>query len=61
MNRSRKLLRLPAVSKKVGLNRSQIYKLIQQREFPGPIKLGPKISAWVEEKLEAWMAAKIPQ
>ncbi len=61
MNRSIKFLRLPAVSQKVGLSRSQIYKLIQQREFPEPIKLGPKISVWVEEKLEAWMGAKIPQ
>ena len=61
MDRSRKFLRLPSVSKKVGLSRSQIYKLIQQGEFPEPIKLGPKISVWIEEKLEAWMDAKIPQ
>ena len=61
MDRSRKFLRLPSVSEKVGLSRSQIYKLIQQGKFPEPIKLGPKISVWIEEKLEAWMDAKIPQ
>jgi len=61
MDRSRKFLRLPSVSEKVGLSRSQIYKLIQQGEFPEPIKLGPTISVWIEEKLEAWMDAKIPQ
>lgn len=61
MDRSRKFLRLPSVSEKVGLSRSQIYKLIQQGEFPEPIKLGPKISVWIEEKLEAWMDTKIPQ
>ena len=61
MDRSRKFLRLPSVSEKVGLSRSQIYKLIQQGEFPEPIKLGPKISVWIEEKLEAWMDAKTPQ
>jgi len=61
MDRSTKFLRLPSVSEKVGLSRSQIYKLIQQGEFPEPIKLGPKISVWIEEKLEAWMDAKIPQ
>jgi len=61
MDQSRKFLRLPSVSEKVGLSRSQIYKLIQQGEFPEPIKLGPKISVWIEEKLEAWMDAKIPQ
>ena len=61
MDRSRKFLRLPSVSEKVGLSRSQIYKLIQQGKFPEPIKLGPKISVWIEEKLEAWMDTKIPQ
>ena len=61
MDRSRKFLRLPSVSEKVGLSRSQIYKLIQQGEFPEPIKLGPKISVWIEEKLEAWMDAKLPK
>ena len=61
MDQSRKFLRQPSVSEKVGLNRSQIYKLIQQVEFPEPIKLGSKISVWIEEKLEAWMDTKIPQ
>lgn len=61
MDQSRKFLRQPSVSEKVGLNRSQIYKLVQQGEFPEPIKLGPKISVWIEEKLEAWMDTKIPQ
>jgi len=61
MDQSRKFLRLPSVAEKVGLSRSQIYKLIQQGEFPEPIKLGPKISVWIEEKLEAWMDAKIPK
>ena len=61
MDRSTKFLRLPSVIDKVGLSRSQIYKLIQQGEFPEPLKLDPKISVWIEEKLEAWMDAKIPQ
>ena len=61
MDRSTKFLRLPPVIERVGLSRSQTYKLIQQGEFPEPVKLGPKISVWIEEKLEAWMDAKIPQ
>lgn len=53
MKQSRKFLRLPSVIDKVGLSRSQIYKLIQQGAFPEPVKIGPKISVWIEEKLEA--------
>lgn len=61
MDRSRKFLRLPSVIDKVGLSRSQIYKLIQQGDFPEPVKIGPKISVWIEEKLEVWMDAQVPQ
>ena len=61
MDRSTKFLRLPSVIDKVGLSRSQIYKLIQQGEFPEPVKIGPKISVWIEEKLEVWMDAQVPQ
>ena len=61
MDRSTKFLRLPSVIDKVGLSRSQIYKLIQQGDFPEPVKIGPKISVWIEEKLEMWMDAQVPQ
>ena len=61
MDRATKFLRLPSVIDKVGLSRSQIYKLIQQGDFPEPVKIGPKISVWIEEKLEMWMDAQVPQ
>jgi prophage regulatory protein len=61
MKPSKKFLRLPSVIDKVGLSRSQIYKLIQQGDFPEPVKIGPKISVWIEEKLEMWMDAQVPQ
>lgn len=61
MKRSRKFLRLPSVIEKVGLSRSQIYKLIQAGSFPEPVKIGPKISVWLEENLEEWMDAQVLQ
>ena len=60
MDRSTKFLRLPSVIDKVGLSRSQIYKLIQRGDFPEPVKIGPKVSVWIEEKLEMWMDAQVP-
>ena len=61
MDRSTKFLRLPSVIDKVGLSRSQIYKLIQRGDFPEPVKIGPKISVWIEEQLEMWMDTQVPQ
>lgn len=61
MKQATKFLRLPSVIDKVGLSRSQIYKLIQQGAFPEPVKIGPKISVWIEEKLEVWMDTQVPQ
>lgn len=61
MSNPRKFLRLPSVIEKVGLSRSQIYKLIQAGSFPEPVKIGPKISVWLEENLEEWMDAQILQ
>ena len=55
-----RLLRLKQVVSKVGLSRSQIYKLIQRGDFPEPVKIGPKVSVWIEEKLEVWMEAQLP-
>jgi len=60
MDRTTKFLRLPSVIDKVGLSRSQIYKLIQRGDFPEPVKIGPKVSVWIEEKLEVWMEAQLP-
>ena len=61
MDRTTKFLRLPSVIEKVGLSRSQIYKLIQRGDFPEPVKIGSKVSVWIEGKLEVWMDAQVPQ
>ena len=61
MYQSKKFLRLPSVIEKVGLSRSQIYKLIQRGDFPEPVKIGSKVSVWIEGKLEVWMDAQVPQ
>lgn len=47
-------LRLPAVKARTGLSRSIIYQKIKQGEFPAPIKLGPRVSAWVESEIDGW-------
>ncbi|MDB3998649.1 AlpA family transcriptional regulator [Litorivicinus sp.] len=54
-----KLLRLKDVVTKVGLSRSQVYKLIAKGLFPEQIKIGPKISAWPEHTIDKWISRQI--
>jgi prophage regulatory protein len=51
---------MPDLRQKVGLSRSQIYKLIQQEQFPRPVKLGEKVSVWVDSEVEEWMSKQVP-
>ena len=54
-----KLLRLKDVVAKVGLSRSQIYKLIAKGLFPEQTKIGPKISVWPEQTIDQWISRQI--
>jgi prophage regulatory protein len=53
------LERLPEVKARTGLSRSEIYRRIQTRSFPAPIKLGQRASAWVTSEVEQWIQARI--
>ena len=59
MYQANRLLRLKQVVLKVGLSRSQIYKLIARESFPEQIKIGPKISAWPEQTIDQWISHQI--
>lgn len=54
-----RFLRLSDVKLTTGLSRSHIYQLAAKGEFPKPIKLGEKASAWIESEVQAWMASRI--
>ena len=36
------LLRLPEVEAVVGVKKSKIYSLVQEGQFPAPVRLGPR-------------------
>ncbi|MEK9763975.1 MAG: AlpA family transcriptional regulator [Deltaproteobacteria bacterium] len=59
MEVSNRLLRLKQVVLKVGLSRSQIYKLIAKGLFPEQTKIGPKISVWPEHAIDQWISRQI--
>jgi prophage regulatory protein len=53
------LERLPQVKARTGLSRSEIYRRIAMGDFPRPIKLGERASAWHSGEIDAWIAQRI--
>ncbi|MFC1814397.1 helix-turn-helix transcriptional regulator [Thermodesulfobacteriota bacterium] len=53
------ILRRKQVEKRTGLSRSTIYLRIQEGTFPRPINLGVRAVGWLENEIEAWLAARI--
>jgi len=49
-----RLLRLPEVMRKTGLSKSAVYRMIQQKEFPKPVRIGSG-SRWFDTDVENWM------
>jgi prophage regulatory protein len=54
------ILRLPAVSRRVGLSRSSIYARVASGDFPRPIKLGSNARAvgFVASEVDSWLATQ---
>ena len=50
---SKKLIRIKDVMDRTGLARSTVYKYIGKGWLPEPIKFGTRISAWVEDEIDA--------
>jgi prophage regulatory protein len=53
------VLRLPQVRQVTGLGRSMIYLLESQRRFPRRIKIGARAVGWLQDEVQAWVAARV--
>jgi len=53
------LERLPQVKARTGLGRSEIYRRIAAGNFPAPIKLGERASAWSAAEVDSWISERI--
>lgn len=53
------LLRLPQVKARTGLSRSELYRRMAAGNFPAPIKLGERASAWSAAEVDSWITARI--
>ena len=52
-------IRLPEVMQRVGLSKSQVYKLIAEDQFPNPVKVSQRISCWVVTEVDGWVKNQI--
>ena len=50
------LMRVPQVLKRVGFGKSTLWAWVASGRFPAPIKLGPRMSVWREEDIDAFIA-----
>ena len=57
---SLRALRLPQVTDKTGISRSQVFKMIKAGDFPQSYRLSDSgcIVAWNETEIDAWLEAK---
>lgn len=55
----KRIMRIKEIKARVGLPNSTIYDHIKRQLFPKPIKLGERISGWLESEVTAIMAARI--
>jgi prophage regulatory protein len=47
---------LPEVSRRVGLGKTMIYKMIAEGRFPSPYKITPAAARWSDVEVTAWIA-----
>lgn len=49
------IIRLPELTRRIGLSKSAIYARIQQGTFPAPIPLGGKATGWLASEIQQWI------
>ena len=56
--KNERLIRLPEVQSMTGLNRNLIYEI---EDFPRPVKISTRCSAWVQSEVQDWIKTRISQ
>lgn len=53
-----RLLRRREVERITGMSRSSIYRLMQEAEFPRPVRIGPAAVRWKASDITAWIESR---
>lgn len=54
-----RLVRLPEVKERTGLSKTEIYRRMDDGDFPKAIPLGPRAVAWSSDDIDSWIAQLI--
>ena len=54
-----RLIRIKQVMNMTGISRAYIYMMAQKGEFPTPVKLSERSSAWIESEVYEWIDERI--
>ena len=55
-----RFLRMPSVVRMTGLARSTIYRLIAEKKFPQPVRVGDRAVAWRQVDIDRWSDERLP-
>ena len=53
-----RLLRRRQVEEITGMGRSSIYRLMQEGDFPPPVRVGPAAVRWKESDIMGWLESR---
>ena len=53
-----RLLRRREVERLTSMSRSSIYRLMQEGEFPRPVRVGPSAVRWKLSDISAWIESR---
>lgn len=54
-----RFIRLDKVMRRTGLAHPTIYRMAADGNFPGPIKIGAKATAWLAHEVDGWIQGRI--
>lgn len=52
---SQQIYRLPELMRVIGLKKTAIDRMVDQGDFPRPIRLGPKSKGWLVDEVTGWL------
>jgi prophage regulatory protein len=55
-----RMLRIADVVRRVGLGRSTVWRMVQEKTFPAPRRIGPRAVAWIEADIANWVLKRPP-
>ncbi len=53
-----RLLRIQTVTELTGLSRATVYRLLERREFPVPLRISERAVAWRASEVQEWIESR---